>query len=54
MSKEFTVCDKCLTVSCWLGKHMCKDAEYAGTMTMTREELVTLDRESSSYWEDEE
>lgn len=54
MSDKLTVCDKCLTVSCWLGKNMCKDAEYAGTTTMTREELAALGHEHPSYWEKEE
>ncbi len=45
-----TVCDKCLTASCWWGELMCEEAQNAGTVEMTVEELTKLHREHPSHW----
>lgn len=52
MSKDtVTVCSKCLRASCWLWKFPCDQAYEAGTVEKTRDDLRTLDREHSDYWE---
>lgn len=48
-----TVCDKCLTASCWNGLFMCDQADIAGITQKTVAELRTLDREHPCYWDDE-
>lgn len=45
-----TVCDKCLTATCWQGLFYCDDYLIAGTVQKTRKELAKLDRENSDYW----
>ena len=45
-----TVCDKCLQASCWQGAFMCDEAQFAGTIEKTIEELKELNLESSDYW----
>jgi len=48
--KKITVCDKCLTSSCWQGLFMCDDSKFAGTVEKTIDELKELNLEHSSYW----
>lgn len=48
--KKITVCDKCLTASCWQGLFMCDDSKFAGTVEKTIDELKELNLEHSSYW----
>ena len=48
--KKITVCDKCLTASCWQGLFMCDDSKFAGTVQKTLEELKELNLEHPSYW----
>jgi epoxyqueuosine reductase QueG len=48
--KQITVCDNCLTASCWQGILMCENHKTAGTIMMTIEELRKLNREHSVYW----
>ncbi len=45
-----TVCDKCLTASCWQGSFMCDEAQNAGTVEKTVTELKKLKREHPSFW----
>lgn len=45
-----TVCDACLTSSCWLGIHMCWSSQTAGTTERTAAELDALGREHRSYY----
>ena len=40
--KVVTVCDKCLTESCWQGHLMCAEAQTAGTITATEAEIAQL------------
>ncbi len=49
-----TVCDKCLQASCWQGIFMCDEAQMAGIVQKTREELRKLNREHPSYWKTDE
>jgi epoxyqueuosine reductase QueG len=44
-----TVCDKCLTASCWHGKFMCQQSDHAGTTQQTRRELIALGLEHPDY-----
>lgn len=46
-----TVCGRCLRASCWQGEHMCQEAQGAGTVEMTVEELTALDLEHSQWWD---
>lgn len=46
-----TVCDKCLTASCWKGIFLCDEAYGAGTTEKTAEELQALGREHPDYWD---
>ena len=48
--EKITVCDKCLTASCWQGLFMCDDSKFAGTVEKTIDELKELNLEHSSYW----
>lgn len=48
--EKITVCDKCLTASCWQGFFMCDDSKFAGTVEKTIDELKELNLEHSSYW----
>lgn len=45
-----TVCDRCLTASCWHGEFYCSEYKTAGTKEMRASELRTLDRESPDYF----
>lgn len=45
MGKTITVCDQCLTASCWHGEFMCSGSPNAGTVEKTRAELRRLNRE---------
>jgi hypothetical protein len=40
--KIVTVCDKCLTESCWQGRLMCSEARTAGTITATEAEIAQM------------
>jgi hypothetical protein len=40
--KIVTVCDKCLTESCWQGRFMCEESRTAGTITDTEENIAKL------------
>lgn len=46
-----TVCDKCLQASCWQGIFMCDEAQFAGTVEKTIDELKALNLEHPDYWE---
>src|SRR3990172_3555488 len=48
--KLITVCDKCLTASCWNGIFMCEQAEDAGIVQKTYRELIILGLEHPSYF----
>lgn len=52
MSDTITVCSECLTSACWQGLLYCEAAwsSSAGTVEMTRGELLALGREHPSYW----
>ena len=45
-----TVCDACLTASCWYGEHMCQASQGAGTVNLPIETLRGLGREHEDYW----
>jgi hypothetical protein len=45
-----TVCDACLTASCWLGAFYCGGARTAGTKDLPIRALKALRRESPDYW----
>jgi hypothetical protein len=45
-----TVCDQCLTASCWHGVFMCQRSFAAGTIRVPRSDLARLNREHSDYW----
>ncbi len=45
-----TVCDNCLTASCWLGEFYCEQYKTAGTVEKTVAELKELNLEHSDYW----
>lgn len=49
--KLITVCNKCLTVSCWQGIFMCDEARSAGTVEKTKKELIDLGLEHLYYIE---
>lgn len=40
--KTVTVCDRCLQASCWEGIFMCDEAQFAGTVEKTVDELKAL------------
>lgn len=46
-----TVCDKCLTATCWQGHFMCDEAQNAGITQKTVAELRVLGYENPSHWE---
>lgn len=48
--ETITVCDKCLTASCWHYEFMCDDAINAGTTEKTIEELKELALEHPENW----
>lgn len=43
-----TVCDQCLTATCWHGVFMCDKAVGAGLTQRKRSELLALNREHPS------
>jgi len=45
-----TVCDACLTASCWYGEYMCQASQIAGTVDLPIETLRGLGREHEDYW----
>lgn len=45
-----TVCDHCLTASCWQGKFMCDNATFAGTVDLPLHTLDWLAIEHPSHW----
>lgn len=48
--KFVTVCDECLTTSCWQGKFMCQNYPYAGTVNLPVSTLMWLNLESRDYF----
>lgn len=48
--RKVTVCEACLTASCWHGEFMCQRSGSAGTTTRTVAELDALDREHPSNY----
>lgn len=50
--KTVTVCDKCLQASCWQGIFMCDEAQFAGTVEKTIDELKALNLEHPDYWKE--
>ena len=51
MSQTITVCDACLTAACWQGEFMCQQAQGAGTVEKTVEELQALKLEHPDWWD---
>lgn len=51
--RTVTVCDNCLTASCWHGLFMCDEAQTAGTVEKTVAELEALKREHPQWWNEE-
>lgn len=49
-----TVCDKCLTASCWKGIFLCYESDHAGTTEKSYRELLCLDLEHPCYFSPEE
>lgn len=45
-----TVCDKCLSASCWHGEFMCWESRSAGTVKKTESELDALHVEHPSNY----
>ena len=45
-----TVCDACLTASCWYGEFMCQASQGAGTVNLPIETLRGLGLEHEDYW----
>lgn len=45
-----TVCDACLTASCWHGEFYCERYRSAGTTTRWASELRELDREHPDHF----
>lgn len=45
-----TVCDNCLTASCWQGEFYCENYKSAGTTQKTRRELRERKMEHEDYW----
>ena len=52
-NRVITVCDACLTASCWHGEFMCEESRYAGTIEKTVEELNLLHLEHPSNYSKE-
>lgn len=50
MPGTVTVCDKCLTASCWHGEFMCADARNAGIVEKPVSELRKLGREHPDHY----
>ncbi len=50
MDKIVTVCDSCFMASCWHGEFMCDEAQMAGTVEKTADELIELNIEHWSHW----
>lgn len=48
-----TVCDQCLTASCWHGVFMCQESKDAGTKKLLASELLRLGLESPDYFSHE-
>lgn len=48
LEELITVCDKCLTATCWHGVFMCDKAVSAGLVKMSRRELLALNLEHPS------
>ena len=48
--KMITVCDHCLTASCWQAIFMCNESRNAGTLKKSVTELKKLKLEHPSYW----
>lgn len=53
-NERITVCDACLTSLCWQSLMCCDKAKSAGTVKMTRAELVRLGREHPSNFRTDE
>lgn len=49
MKDLITVCASCLCASCWQGVYLCENWQTAGTVQMTREELLKLDCEFEEF-----
>jgi hypothetical protein len=49
-SRRVTVCDACLTASCWHGTFQCQRARTAGTTTRTVAELDAVGAEHPSHY----
>jgi hypothetical protein len=49
-SATITVCDACLTASCWQGNFPCDKRRAAGTRELTERELNALGREHPSHY----
>lgn len=53
-NKKVVVCDECLRAACWKGHFYCDKAKYANITERTKGELLALNLEHPSYWEDED
>lgn len=51
MAKTITVCSECECACCWKGIFMCQKAYDAGTVERTPDQLRSLGREHSDYWD---
>jgi hypothetical protein len=49
-SRSVTVCDACLTASCWHGTFPCQRSRDSGTTTRTVGELDGLGQEHPSHY----
>lgn len=45
-----TVCDACLTATCWQGEFYCEKAKGAGTREMTIAEARQRNQENPTWW----
>ncbi|SEC74256.1 Uncharacterised protein (plasmid) [Tsukamurella tyrosinosolvens] len=48
--RTVTVCDACLTATCWQGEFMCQAAIGAGTTDLPLSRLRKLNREHPDRW----
>lgn len=51
LTRRITVCDACLTASCWHGTFMCQKSITAGTTTRTVAELDRMGKEHPSHYD---
>jgi hypothetical protein len=54
LNEMITVCDKCLTASCYQGIFVCQSYKYAGIVQKSRSELLELGKEHQDYMKTDE